>query len=105
MVIVGKHVQSGRVLRTVVDGYPKRPLGHLCETNLRESHKISSNQASDANGTRPETHARVDFMSSHQYGQLRKPGDFNIFGIQYREYSFKYKAGRSQAEDPKSQTP
>ena len=49
---------------------PKDLLVACCETNLRESHEISSNQASDVNGTRPETHARVDFSSPLQYGQL-----------------------------------
>ena len=49
---------------------PKDLLVAYCETNLRESHEISSNRASIVNGTRPETHAQADFMSSLQYGQL-----------------------------------
>ena len=44
---------------------------------------------SSVNGTRPETHARMDFMSSHQYGQLRYSGDIKpwtlvtLYSIQY----------------------
>ena len=43
---------------------PKDLLVTCCETNLRESHEILCNQASNVNGTRPDTHARVDFISS-----------------------------------------
>ena len=35
-----------------------------CETNLRESHEISFNQASNVNSTRPETQARAEFSLS-----------------------------------------
>ena len=43
---------------------PKDLLVACCETHLRESHKISFNQASNVNGTRPETHARAEFSTS-----------------------------------------
>ena len=43
---------------------PKDLLATCCETNLRESHEILFNQASNVNNTRPETHAREEFSNS-----------------------------------------
>ena len=43
---------------------PKDLLVACCEANPRKSHEISFNQASNVNGTRPETHARAEFSTS-----------------------------------------
>ena len=79
VIVVSKWVGTGRA---VVNGYPKRPLGRLCETDYASL--TESNQASDVNGTRPETHARMDFSSYFSsalpsYGLL---GDFNILKLE-----------------------
>ena len=90
--------------RTVVDGYPKRPLGHLRETNLRESHKISSNQASDVNGTdprlMPERNSAV-LSSTASYGIS---GDFNLGLHTISNTVFQYNVGCSLRDRLKSQT-
>ena len=57
---------------------PKDLLVTCCETNLREPHEILSNQASNVNDTRPETHARADFMSSLSTASYGTSGDRNL---------------------------
>ena len=47
-------------------------------------------QASNVNDTGTQTHARADFISSPSISQLRKADEFDLWAVQYREYSIKY---------------
>ena len=58
---VSKWVGTGSDILTDT---PKDVLVTCCEINLRESHEMLFNQASDVNGTRPQTHARAESSSS-----------------------------------------
>ena len=64
--------------QTMVTDTPKDLLVACRETNLRESHEMLFNQASNANGTE---HARVDFMSSPSTFQPWNPGDFDPLNV------------------------
>ena len=86
---VGGH--SGQLLMVT----PKDLLVACCETNLRESHKISYNQAQTAPDPRPIPEwTSASFSSTTSYGIS---GDFNL-GL------FRIKSYRNLTEDPKSQT-
>ena len=82
---------------------PKDLLVTRCGTNLRESHEILFNQASNVNGTRPETHARADFMSPLSTASYGTSGDRNL-RVLILEYSIQYNVGRSQTKDPNPAT-
>ena len=73
-----------------------------CETNLRESHEIPSNQASNENGTRPETHAREEFSSSLPV--LPSHGTHNLELYSTSNTVFNINSYRSLTKDPKSRT-
>ena len=82
---------------------PKDLLVTYWETNLRESHEILFNQASNVNGTRAETHARADFMRSLSTVSYGTSDDRNL-GTLLLVYSIQYNVGRSQTKDPNPAT-